>query len=153
MTLLYFALVCLIGVGLLRFLFPSPLRWSLHNALTLSLGAGIGMGIASCLSSSCLTRAGPNIALLAAVEAAVVIAVVVLASRAKPGTSLWDWAPGPPPSRTLNILFWAAVAIAASSYVGRQFAASSTRFADLLRKIGRGAHPRSREAGRAISAR
>jgi hypothetical protein len=117
MTLLYFALVCLIGVGLLRFLFPSPLRWSLHNALTLSLGAGIGMGIASCLYFFSLALAGPNLALLAAVEAAVVIAAVVLASRAKPGASFWDWAPGPAPSRTLNILFWAAAAIAAILFI------------------------------------
>ncbi|MBZ5608767.1 MAG: glycosyltransferase family 39 protein [Acidobacteriia bacterium] len=113
MTLVCVALVCLTGLGLLRFLFPGPLRWSLHNLLLMSLGAGAGMGIASCLYFLTLVLAGPNLAVLAALEAAVLIAAVVLAMRAKPRGDALSWTSGPAVTWYLTALFFAVAALAA----------------------------------------
>ena len=108
MSLLFLALFCAAGFGLARFLFPGQLRPSLHNALIGSIGAGVGLGLASCLYFICLTLAGPKLALLAIVEGALVTACVVLGLRAKPRSDEFAWAPGPGAPRYLTGLFAAA---------------------------------------------
>ena len=112
MILLYLVLVWLIGIGLVRFLLPGSYRSAPHNTLVLSLGAGIGIGIASCLYFVTLAAAGPKLAALASVLGAVLIAALVLGGLAKPRGSTLEWASGPAPSWTLIALFLVAVAIA-----------------------------------------
>lgn len=116
MSLLYLVLFCAAGFGLLRFLFPGDLRPSLHNALSLSLGAGVGLGIASCLYFICLNLAGPNIALLAIVEGLFVVGAVALGLRAQPRSEL-SWSEGPPPARYLTVLFAAAAVLGLALFV------------------------------------
>ena len=59
MTLVCLALVWLAGFGLVRWMFPQPLRWSLHNLWLFSLGIGMGAGVGSCLYFLVLLLAGP----------------------------------------------------------------------------------------------
>ena len=117
MSLLYLVLFCAAGFGLLRVLFPGQLRPSLHNALSLSLGAGIGMGIASCLYFICLALAGPNLALLAIVEGIFVLAAVVLGLRIQARGTELTWSDGPPPARYLTVLFAAAAVLGLALFV------------------------------------
>jgi hypothetical protein len=96
MILLYLALAWLIGCGLLRWLFPAPLRWSLHNALLVFLGAGVGIGIASTLYFVTLALLGPKIPMLATVEGAALLAALALGILVKRRGTLLEWAPSPP---------------------------------------------------------
>ena len=111
MSLLYVLLFCAAGFGLLRFMFPGELRLSLHNALSLSLGAPIGLGIASCLYFICLSLVGPNLAVIAIVEGIFIIAAVGLGLRAKPAASELTWADGPAGARYLTVLVGAAAVL------------------------------------------
>lgn len=96
MSLLYLALFCFAGFLLVRFLIPGDRGVSLHNALILSLGAGLGLGIASSLYFLCLVTIGPKIPVLAVVEGAFVVGAIVLGIRAKPSVSAsLKWAEGP----------------------------------------------------------
>lgn len=114
MTLLYLALVWLIGCGMLRWLFPAPLRWSLHNAFLLFLAAGIGIGIASTLYFLTLASVGPKILVLAAVEGVALILALALGILVKRrGGTLLEWAPGPP----TPWYFTAALGVALASAV------------------------------------
>ncbi|HYL34963.1 MAG TPA: glycosyltransferase family 39 protein [Bryobacteraceae bacterium] len=117
MTLLFLALAWLAGFSLLRFLFPVPLRVSLHNLWLLSLGAGVGIGMASSLYFLTMALAGPNIVVLAAVEGIFLVAAVVLALRAKPRAAALDWANGPEFPWYLTALFLAGAALAAILFV------------------------------------
>jgi len=117
MSLLYLVLFCAAGFGLLRLLFPGQLRPSLHNALSLSLGAGVGLGIASCLYFICLTLAGPKLALLAIVEGVFVLAAVVLGLRVQARGTELTWSDGPPPARYLTVLFAAAALLGLALFV------------------------------------
>jgi hypothetical protein len=117
MTLLCLALAWLTGFSLLRFLFPSPLRLSLHNALLASLGAGVGMGIASSLYFLTLALAGPNLAVVAAVQGIVLIAAVLLALRAKPRAAALEWAAGPDFPWYVTALFFGSAALAVILFV------------------------------------
>ncbi|HTS51413.1 MAG TPA: hypothetical protein VMH05_25875 [Bryobacteraceae bacterium] len=117
MSLLYLVLFCAAGFGLLRFLFPGQLRPSLHSALSLSVGAGIGLGIASCLYFICLALAGPKLWLLAIVEGAFVVAAIALGWRAQAGGTELTWADGPPPARFLTVLFAAAAVLGLALFV------------------------------------
>jgi len=60
MMLLCLAAMWLAGFGLLRWMFPQPLRWSLHNVLLFSLAIGTGAGVASWLYFLTLVLAGPG---------------------------------------------------------------------------------------------
>ncbi len=113
MILLYLALVWLIGCGLLRWLFPAPLRWSLHNGLLLSLAAGTGIGIASTLYFLTLALVGPKILVLAAVEGAALASALALGILVKRRGTLLQWAPGPP----TPWYFTAALGVALASAV------------------------------------
>ena len=96
MMLFYLALVWLIGCGLVRWLFPAPLRWSVHNSLLLSLAAGTGIGIASSLYFLTLAFVGPKILVLAAVEGVALLAALALGILVKRRGTVLQWAPGPP---------------------------------------------------------
>lgn len=117
MTLLYLALVCFIGFGLLRWLFPAPLRWSLHNALLVSLGAGVGIGIASSLYFLSLALFGPKILVLAAVEGIALAAALALGILVRRRGTLLEWAPSPPTPWYLTGAFGLALASAAIMFI------------------------------------
>jgi len=96
MILLYLALAWLIGLGLLRWLFPAPWRWSLQNAFLLSLSAGVGIGIASTLYFLTLALLGPKLPALAAVEGVALMAALALGVLVRRRGTELRWAPGPP---------------------------------------------------------
>ena len=91
MSLLYLALFCLAGFSLVRFLIPGGVRASLHNALVVSLGAGVGLGIASSLYFLCITTVGPKVAVIGVVEGAFVVGACALGLRAKPSGTHLTW--------------------------------------------------------------
>jgi Dolichyl-phosphate-mannose-protein mannosyltransferase len=94
MSLLYLALFCLAGLSLVKFLIPGELRASLHNALLVSLGAGVGLGIASSLYFLCIVTVGPKVGVLAAVEGAFVVGACVLGLKAKASGVELRWREG-----------------------------------------------------------
>jgi hypothetical protein len=112
MILLCLAAVWLAGFGLMRWIFPQTLRWSLHNILLFSLAAGAGAGIASCIYFLALLLVGPSFAVLAsAIGAFVLIALLAgfLVHRQGPA---FEIAEGPPVPRYLILVFAAAAALA-----------------------------------------
>jgi hypothetical protein len=117
MTLLYLALVCFMGFGLLRWLFPAPLRWSLHNALLVSLGAGVGIGIASSLYFLSLTLFGPKILVLAVIEGVALAAALALGILVRRRGTLLEWAPSPPTPWYLTVAFGLALASAVVMFI------------------------------------
>src|SRR5271170_3763649 len=117
MILLCLAAVWLIGTLLLRFLFPAPLRWSLESLLVVSLGAGLGIGIVSSLYFLCLVAVGPNLAILASLEAAALVAAAALAVTARARSLEFGWAPGPVVPVYFTLLLMAAAALAAIIFV------------------------------------
>ena len=110
-------LVALAGAGVARVIFPAQPRWSLHIAWVLSLGAGLGIAIASSLYFLCLVVAGPNFALLVAVEGAFVVAALGLAIALKKQGPAFAWAEGPEPPGYLTIGLIVAAAIALGIFV------------------------------------
>ena len=116
MIFIYVALVWLMGCGVVRLLFPGPLRWSLHNVFLLSLGAGVGIGIASCLYFLCLALAGPKLAVLASVEGAAALLVLAGAIVWNRRGATLEWAPGPAVPWYLKGLFLLVVASAATMF-------------------------------------
>jgi hypothetical protein len=117
MSLIYLVLACFIGVGLLRWMFPAPPKWSLHSAWLLSVGAGLGIGIASSLYFLCLASVGPRIAVVAGVEAAALLAVVILVVLIKRNGTQFSWAAGPPMPLYLVIICGAVCASAVIMFV------------------------------------
>ncbi len=117
MSLFVIALVWLAGIGVLRFLWPAPTRWSMHNLLLISLGACVGMGIASCLYFLTLVIAGFNLAVIAAVEGVFVVAALVLAFRARDRGAALTWANAPAANWLLAALLLASIALAATLFV------------------------------------
>jgi hypothetical protein len=118
MTLLCLAAIWLAGFGLVRWLFPQPLGWSLHNTWLFSLAIGTGAGVASCVYFLALLLAGPSLAILAsALGAAVAVALALGFFTRRSGTQL-DWAEGPAVPKYLSILFVAAAALALAMFLG-----------------------------------
>jgi hypothetical protein len=118
MTLLCLVAMWLAGFGLVRWMFPQPLRLSLHNVLLFSLGIGAGAGVASCLYFVALLLAGPSVAALAsATGAAVVIALALGFLTRRRGIEL-DWAEGPAVPWYLTALFLLAAALAVTMFLG-----------------------------------
>jgi hypothetical protein len=128
MTLLCLAAVWLAGFGLVRWLFPQPLRWSLHNVLLFSLGIGAGAGIASCLYFVMLLLSGPSLPALASAEGAALAIAVAAAFFAKRKRIELDWSEGPAqggPAQGgpatpwyLTALFLLAAALALTMFIG-----------------------------------
>ena len=106
-------LLWLLGIGLVRGLLPAPLKWSIHNALVVSLGAGVGIGIASSLYFVLLAGFGPKLGIIASVEGAALAAALAFAILARRRGTPLDWAPGPPApwylSAALGLAFATAV--------------------------------------------
>ena len=118
MTLLCLVAVWCLGFGVVRFLFPTEWRWSLDNLVLASLGAGVGVGIASLVYFACLVLAGPKFGLLASAEGAVFVLAVSAGLVARRRQGKWlDWAPGPAAPTYIQVLFWVAVGLAAVMFV------------------------------------
>ena len=117
MSLIFIAIAWLAGFALLRYLFPSPLRWSMHNVLLLSVGAGVGVGIASCVYFLALSLAGPNVVVLGLLEGAFLVAAIIFAARSKSGGTDFSWASGPAVPQYMTVLFFAALAMAGIFFV------------------------------------
>jgi hypothetical protein len=116
MIFLGLASIWLIGFGLLRWLFPRPIRRSVHNVLLFSLGIGAGTGIVSCLWFVFEVAAGPNFPAWAWVGACAAIAGLAIVLTRRQGT-LVKSADGPAPPLYLRVLFWTAIALAAIAFV------------------------------------
>lgn len=118
MILLCLAGIWLAGFGLMRWLFPQPLRWSLHNILLFSLAAGTGAGIASCIYFLALLLAGPSLAVLASATGAFVAIALLLGFLARRPGTVFEVAEGPPVPRYLILVFAGAVALALIMFLG-----------------------------------
>lgn len=118
MTLLCLAAIWFAGFGLVRWMFPQPLRWSLHNVLLFSLGIGTGAGIASCLYFLTLVLAGPSFTVLSSTMIAAVVIALALGLLARRSGTLLDWADGPNAPWYLNALFIVAIALAVVMFLG-----------------------------------
>jgi hypothetical protein len=110
-------LVWLSGSALLHWLFPAPLRWSLHNVLICSFGTGLGIGIASCLYFVCLAAIGPNVFAIALVEGLAMAGILALAILSKRSGPEFQWAPAPEAPKYLTGLFLLAVAIGVTVFM------------------------------------
>jgi hypothetical protein len=117
MTFVCIALVWLTGFGIARFLFPAPLRWSLHTVFLFSLATGLGIGIGSCLYFLGLAVAGPSLLFLASLGAIVATVSLLNGMLAKNRGTILDWAPGPPTPAYLTGLLLLAVAMANTMFV------------------------------------
>jgi len=118
MLLLCLAGIWLAGFGLVRWMFPQPLRWSPHNVLLFSLAIGTGAGVASCLYFLTLLLAGPGVNFLALALGALVVIALALGFFTKRRGTLLDWAEGPHVPWYLIALFALAVALAVIMFVG-----------------------------------
>jgi hypothetical protein len=116
-AILVLLLVWLMGCALLHWMFPAPLRWSLHNIFLCSLGAGIGIGIASCLYFLCLGTIGPNVVVIALVEGLALAGILALAILSKRSVPEFEWASGPPVPKYLTGLFLLTAAIGVIVFV------------------------------------
>jgi hypothetical protein len=117
MIFLYLVLAWLIGLGLLRWLFPSPLRWSLQNALLLALSVGVGIGIASSLYFLTLALLGPKILFFALVEGLALAAALALGILARRRAPILQWAPGPPTPKYFTVALGVAIASAITIFI------------------------------------
>jgi hypothetical protein len=118
MTLICLIAIWLAGFGLVRWVFPQPLRWSLHNISLFSLGVGTGAGVASCLYFLTLILAGPGFAALASVTGAALVISLALGLLAKPKAPALNWTEGPAIPWYLTALFVLAMALAVTMFVG-----------------------------------
>ena len=116
MIFLCLASIWLTGLGLVWWMFPRPMRWSLHSVLLLSLGIGAGCGIVSCLWFLSLVAAGPNFPVWTLLLACAGIAGLALVLQRRPGTQL-AWAEGPEPPWYLRGLFLLAIALAVTTFL------------------------------------
>ncbi|MGP0075240.1 MAG: hypothetical protein ACLPWF_25285 [Bryobacteraceae bacterium] len=118
MILLCLAAIWLAGFGLVRWMFPRPLGWSLHNVLLLSLAIGTGAGIASCVYFLALLLAGPNVTVLASALGAAVVCALALGLLTKRRGTQFDSAEGPPVPGYLIAFFVLAAALAVIMFLG-----------------------------------
>ncbi len=116
-AILVLLLVWLTGSALLHWMFPAPVRWSVHNILIGSLGIGLGIGIASCLYFLCLATIGPNVLVIALVEGLAMAGILALAILSKRSGPEFEWAPGPEAPKYLSGLLLAAVAVGVTVFV------------------------------------
>jgi len=117
MIFLCLALVWLTGFGLLRWLFPSRLRWSVENVLLFSLAVGVGIGIASCLYFVTLALGGGKLVTLASVEGAAAVIAVTLGMSAKRSRSALTSSPEASTPSYLKALFLLGFAMAAVMFI------------------------------------
>jgi len=118
MILLSLAAIWLAGFGLVRAMFPRPLRWSLHNVFLFSLAVGTGAGLASCLYFLALLIAGPSLTTLASTLAGAVIVALAFGLVARRRATELSWAEGPPVPKYLLLVFAVSVALALAIFLG-----------------------------------
>jgi hypothetical protein len=118
MMLLCLAVIWLAGFGWMRWMFPQPLRWSLHNILLFSLAIGAGAGVASCLYFLALALAGPSLPVLVSVIGTAVVIGLALGLLAKRNGTRLDWADGPSVPWYLTALFALAIVLAVAMFLG-----------------------------------
>jgi Dolichyl-phosphate-mannose-protein mannosyltransferase len=111
------ALAWLTGFGLVRWLFPGPLRWSLENVLLFSLATGIGIGITSSLYFLVLSLVGPKLIVIAFVEGAAVVAALVLGITARRRRTSLEFSPGPATPSYLTGLLLLGLGMAALMFI------------------------------------
>jgi hypothetical protein len=111
------AAIWLTGFGLVRWMFPRPLGWSLHNVLLFSLAIGAGAGVASCLYFLSLVLAGPNIVVLASLTGVAALAMLAFGLLTRGQGTLLAWAEGPQPPRYLRGLFLLAIILAVATFL------------------------------------
>jgi hypothetical protein len=116
--LLCLAAIWLGGFGFVRWMFPQPIRWSLHNVLLFSLAIGTGAGVASCLYFLALVMAGPSFTVLASVMGAALAITLALGFFARGRGTLMDWAEGPAVPWYLIALIALAAALAVIMFLG-----------------------------------
>ena len=116
-AVLVLLLVWLMGYALLRWMFPAPLGWSLHNVFLCSVGVGVGIGMASCLYFLCLGIIGPNIVVIALVEGLAMAGILALAILSKRSGPRFEWAPGPVVPKYLTGLILLAIVIGVTVFV------------------------------------
>jgi hypothetical protein len=97
MIFLGLASIWLTGFGLVWWMFPRPLRWSLHSILMFSLGTGAGAGVLSSLWFLSLVAVGPNFPVWTLLGTCAGIAALGLVVTRRKATLL-AWAEGPEPS-------------------------------------------------------
>ena len=117
MIFLYLALAWCIGLGLLRWLFPSPPRWSLQNALLLALSVGVGIGIASSLYFVTLALLGPKVLFFAIVEGLALAAALAMGILARRQGTVLEWALGPPTPKYFNAALGVALLSAVTIFI------------------------------------
>ncbi len=152
MLLLCLAGMWLAGFGLVRWMFPQPLRWSLHNVWLFSLGIGVGAGVASCLYFLALLLAGPGVTVLASVTRRR-HRDRIGAGHASQGkrARCSDWAEGPAVPWYLTALFVLAAALAVTMFLGAVGIQSARRGRRVVHLEFEGAIPVSR--GRILARR
>lgn len=111
------AAVWLLGILLARFLYPVPARFSIDNVLLVSLGAGLGIGVASSLYFLCLAAAGPGLRLLGLVEGGALVGALALAAIFRRRIASLDWTAGPAAPNYLAWLFLAGTGLAVSVFI------------------------------------
>jgi hypothetical protein len=114
---LYLAAIWLTGFGIVRWMFPRPLRLSLHNVLLFSLGTGVGAGVASCVYFAALALAGPGMAVLASACGVVLVIALAPGLLSKPGSIELDWGESSPTPWYLTASFLLAVLVAVIMFV------------------------------------
>jgi hypothetical protein len=116
MIFLGLASIWLAGFGLVWWMFPRPLRWSLHSILMFSLGTGAGAGVLSSLWFLSLVAGGPNFPVWGLLGGCTGIAALGFVVTHREATLL-DWAEGPEPSWYLRGVFLAAIALAVITFL------------------------------------
>jgi hypothetical protein len=115
MLLLWLAVIWLAGFGLVRWMFPQPVGWSLHNILLFSLGIGAGLGVASCVYFLALVLAGSNYTVLASAIGATAAIALALGLLARRRTTTLEWAQSPPVPWYVTALFVVAILMAVTT--------------------------------------
>jgi hypothetical protein len=117
MMFLCLAAIWLTGFGVVRWMFPRPRGWSLHNVLLFSLGIGAGAGVASCLWFVSLVLTGPNFTVLASVTGGAAAAALAFGLLTRRQGTLLAWAEAPEPPWYVRGLFLLAIALAATTFL------------------------------------
>ncbi len=116
MIFLCLASIWLTGLGLVWWMFPRPLGWSVHSVLLLCLGIGAGAGVVSSLYFLSLLLAGPSFPVWVLLSGCAGIAGLAFALTRRKGTLL-GWADGLEPPWYLRGLFLLAIALAAITFL------------------------------------
>jgi hypothetical protein len=118
MTILILAMMWLAGFGFVRWMFPQPLKWSLHNIALFSLSVGTGAGIASCVFFVVLLLGGAGVAPQAWTLGAIAAVALALGFISKRRNASIEWAASPVAPWYLGALFALAAVLAVVMFLG-----------------------------------